>query len=155
VTVARNYDRGYVPEAKARDEILPAHGFVAWRAHGSKGPFDLYAARSDVMLLLQIKRTKSRIVSAEAVTTLCKTDIHGDGKKKVGMKDIPLPPACRKQVWLYSDRSVGKDLTGWRYYALTGDRLVQIDEPIPGWGQEAADHRWRHLAESLTGEGGT
>lgn len=131
--MARNYDRGYSPEAAARDTLLPAHGFVAWRAWASKGPFDLYACRADVMLLIQVKRTKARIVSPDAVTTLCKRDIHGDGKKKIGMKNIPTPPACRKQVWLYSDKVVGKDLAGWRYYALEGADLVPLAEPVPGW----------------------
>lgn len=146
--MVRNYDRGYAPEAKARDEILPAHGFVTWRSWASKGPFDLYAARGDVVLFIQVKRTRSRIVSPEAVATLCRTDIHGDGKKKVGMKDIPMPPACRKQVWLYSDKCVGKDLAGWRYYALDGDRLVPIAEPVEDWGQ---DYRVENLAAGLTG----
>jgi len=148
--MARNYDRGYAPEAQARDTILPAHGFVAWKAWASKGPFDVYASRSDLMLLIQVKRTKSRIVSPEAVATLCKTDIHGDGKKKIGMKNIPTPANCHKQVWLYSDKVVGKDLAGWRYYALEGDRLVPLAEPAPGWNADE-DYRGQHLAESLTG----
>lgn len=145
--MVRNYDRGYAPEAKAR-HALQTRGFVSWRAWASKGPFDLYAAREDVMLFIQIKRTKSRIVSADAVTTLCKSDIHGDGKKKVGMKDIRLPASCKKQVWLYSDRSTGKDLAGWRYYAVEDDRLVQIPVPVEGWDE---DYRWQNLAEGLTG----
>ncbi len=146
--MARNYDRGYAPEAKARDDLLPARGFVTWRAWASKGPFDLYAAREDVMLLIQVKRTRSRIVSPRAVATLCHADIHGDGKRKIGMKNIPLPPACLKQVWLYSDQCVGKDLAGWRYYAVEGDQLVQIAVPVEGWDD---DHRWQNLAEGLTG----
>ena len=150
--MARNYDRGYTPEAKARDEILPAHGFVAWRAWASKGPFDLYASRGDVMLLIQVKRTKERIVSPAAVATLCKTDIHGDGKKKIGMKNIPTPPNCKKQVWLYSDKCVGKDLAGWRYYAIEGETLVPLAEPAPDWDAEV-DCRWENLAEGLTGGG--
>jgi len=103
-----------------------------------------------VMLLIQIKRTKERIVSPEAVATHCKTDIHGDGKKKIGMKNIPTPADCKKQVWLYSDKCVGKDLAGWRYYALEGETLVPLAEPVPGWNVEA-DCRVQHLAESLTG----
>ena len=150
--MARNYDRGYAPEAKARDEILPAHGFVAWKAYASKGPFDVYASRSDLMLLIQVKRTKARIVSPDAVATLCKQDIHGDGKKKIGMKNIPTPANCHKQVWLYSDKVVGKDLAGWRYYALEGDQLVPLAEPVPDWDAEA-DCRWENLAEGLTGGG--
>lgn len=102
------------------------------------------------MLLIQIKRTKARIVSSDAVTTLCKTDIHGDGKKKIGMENIPTPANCHKQVWLYSDKVVGKDLAGWRYYALEGDRLVPLAEPVPGWNADE-DYRVQHLAESLTG----
>jgi hypothetical protein len=150
--MARNYDRGYAPEAQARDTILPAHGFVAWRSWASKGPFDLYASRGDMMLLIQVKRTKSRIVSPEAVATLCKQDIHGDGKKKIGMKNIPTPANCKKQVWLYSDKCVGKDLAGWRYYAIEGETLVPLAEPVPDWDAEA-DCRWENLAEGLTGGG--
>ncbi|MDD3070881.1 MAG: hypothetical protein PHX88_06765 [Methanoculleus horonobensis] len=135
--MVRNYDRGYSPEVVARDNLLPAHGFVAWKAWASKGPFDVYGSRSDLMLLVQVKRTKARIVSPRAVTTHCKKDIHGDGKKKIGMKNIPTPPACRKQVWLYSDKVVGKDLAGWRYYALEGDQLVPLTEPVPGWNPPA------------------
>lgn len=145
--MTRNYDRGYAPEAKAR-ETLQTRGFTAWRAWASKGPFDLYAAREDVFLLIQVKRTRSRIVSPDAVATICKTDIHGNGAAKVGMKDIAMPPGCRKQIWLYSDRSVGKDLAGWRYYDLDGDRLVPIPAPTDDWNR---DYRIENLAAGLMG----
>ena len=140
--MARNYDRGYSPELAAR-KVLTERGFATWRAHASKGPFDLYAARPDLLLLIQVKRTKSRIVSPQAVATLCKHDLLGD-EKKVGLKDIPVPAGVVKQVWLYSDRCTGKDLAGWRYYLVDGDRLHQVDDPV-------RDCRWENLAAGLMG----
>ncbi|MFA7087647.1 MAG: hypothetical protein WC145_13340 [Aliarcobacter sp.] len=152
--MGRNYDRGYYAERLARDRLLHPRGFVTWRAQASKGPFDVYAARHDVLLMIQVKRTKERIVSQEALTTQCRRDLHGVPEKdKIGLKDIPTPPGVLRQVWLYTDQSAGKDLAGWRYYAVEGDRLIQIPEPVPGWDRQPQDHRWENLAEGLTGGG--
>jgi len=113
--VARNYDRGYSPELAAR-KVLTEWGFTTWRAHASKGPVDLYAARPALLR----------------------------DEKNVGLKDIRVPAGGVQQVWLYSDRCTGKDLAGWRYYLVDGDRLHQVDDP-------ARDCRWENLAAGLTG----
>lgn len=151
--MVRNYDRGYYAERTACDTLLIPRGFVTWRAQASKGPFDIYAARPDVFLMIQVKRTKDRIVSQEALTTVCQRDIHGDPEKeKVGLKDIVTPPGVLRQVWLYTDRSAGKDLAGWRYYMIAGARLIQISKPMPGWDDLTPnDFRWENLSEGLMG----
>lgn len=129
----RNYARGAAPDLQARKD-LAARGFTVWKAHASKGPFDVYAARSDVLLLVQVKRTKRRIVSLQAVETAFRDDLDGT-EKKIGIRNIPVPPAAQKILALWSDKCCD-DLAGWRWYRICDDGELR---QIPDWYEHAAE----------------
>jgi hypothetical protein len=153
-----NYARGAVPDLRARNELADL-GFMVWKAWASKGPFDVYASRSDLLVLVQVKRTKTRIVSTAAVETAFKADLDGT-EKKIGLRNIPVPAAAQKILALWSDRCC-KDLAGWRWYRVCADgRLKQIDhwyegDPLtktnPCQISSSGDERYRNLADAITG----
>lgn len=121
----RNYDRGYESEDRAVKD-LTALGFTAWRSHASRGPFDVYACRFDKALLVQVKRTKHRIVSPAAVETEFKADLVGDDKH-IGIYNIQAPDSVQRLLYLWSDRGCG-DLKGWRFYLVEDRRLIQMPD---------------------------
>jgi len=121
----RNYDRGYEAEDRAAKD-LAARGFRAWRSYASKGPFDVYAARTDRMLLVQVKRTKTRIVSTAAVENEFAKDLVGD-EKHIGIYNIRPPCTMQRLIYLWSDRCCG-DLKGWRWYLVCDDHLKQLQD---------------------------
>lgn len=122
-----NYARGAVPDLRARND-LAALGFAVWKAWASKGPFDVYASRGDLLLLVQVKRTKTRIVSTAAVETAFRDDLDGT-EKKIGIRNIPVPAGTQKILALWSDRCCG-DLAGWRWYRICDDGALKH---IPDW----------------------
>lgn len=125
----KNYRRGTSAEDRCR-KALELLGFTAWRAYASKGPADVFGTRPGLLVAVQVKRTKKRLVSVRAVASHCRGDLLGKGDDKVCIGDLKPAPGLAVQVWLWTDISAGSDLAGWRYYEVRERRLYPIDGPL-------------------------
>ncbi len=90
-----NYRRGYEIERKAMLE-LANNGWLAIRAAGSHGPFDVWAVK-DRLMLIQMKRAKSNGSYAHVFEELTK---------------IKVPEWAEKWLWVWADRK------GWQKYRV-------------------------------------
>ncbi len=90
-----NYRRGYEIERKAMAE-LTGEGWLAIRAAGSHGPFDIWALK-DKLLLIQLKRGKKFGSYSHVFKELSK---------------IKVPEFAEKWLWTWVDRK------GWQKYRV-------------------------------------
>lgn len=110
---SRNYRRGYDAE-KLLCTILEGAGRNMWveRFHASKGTFDLIASDHQSLWLVQVKRSKRRIVSLTAVASAFKDDI-------LRMQRVTAPRKCvLKILALYIDRQPGESRGTWRTFVV-------------------------------------
>jgi len=90
-----NYRRGYEIERRAMNE-LTKDNWLAIRAAGSHGPFDVWALK-DKLLLIQLKRAKSGGSYSRVFKELAK---------------IHVPIFAEKWLWCWTDRK------GWQKYRV-------------------------------------
>lgn len=82
-----NYVRGREKEYACRDTLV-AVGYSCTRSASSQGLWDVVGVRGDEIRLVQTKLTSSGNFSEDEN---CKD-----------FRDLPVPPNCRKELWLYA-----------------------------------------------------
>lgn len=107
----KNYRRGYDAE-KRLAKRLEKEGWFVIRSHASKGPVDLIAIGEAGTLLIEVKRTKERIVSAAAIHN----QYHAAISK---LAAIPEAPFTTRALALYTDPQKGESRGSWRYFSVT------------------------------------
>ena len=84
--VAKKYAKGRKVEYKAIRELMEA-GYYPVRSAGSKGIFDVIGISAVDFVLVQLK--SNRKASPKEVRII---------------KKFPVPPNCKKQIWVWIDR---------------------------------------------------
>jgi Holliday junction resolvase len=85
-----NYRRGYEIERKIMNQFRVG-GYVALRSAGSHSPFDVVAIGPNVVMLIQVKRTKR----------FQPKQYDNDLK---ALRKIAVPDCCLKQLWVWEDK---------------------------------------------------
>jgi Holliday junction resolvase len=111
-----NYAKGSKYERKARDD-LEREGYAVMRSAASHTPIDIIAVGEHFLKLIQVKSTKRRIVSVEAVMNKYKEDIQQ-------LQAMPAPPYVMKELWLWEHRK------GWRTFLIEKNRVIENNGTI-------------------------
>lgn len=92
----KNYRRGYIAERRCAN-YFASEGYITARTAGSHSPFDVIAINGERILLIQIKRTKTKYNANKLIEEL---------------KKIAVPPCVHKCLWVWKDGS------GWETYVV-------------------------------------
>jgi Holliday junction resolvase len=108
------YTRGRAVEYLARD-LLRSKGFQVIRSAGSKSPVDLIAWRGgESPVLIQVKRTRSRIDSVVDIAEKYREDIEA-------LRAIELPREGAVHLWVWTDKQA------WRFYEVLHGGILEVD----------------------------
>ena len=117
--VNRNYARGYTAEIKTAKH-LESFGFHVERGYASKGTFDLYGFRHDLILLVQCKRVKTLIKKTQSIFNRYKDEL-----KKIS--EIQCPDNAYKLLAYYEDKQPGSRTATLKFYKIYSDHLEEIE----------------------------
>lgn len=116
-----NYRRGTYAEYRLLT-LLADRGYWVERAYASRGTFDIIAVRPTETLLIQVKRSKRRIVSTAAVRTAYADDLFRVGLVRPSLDTHLL-------LALYTDRQKGERAGTWRFFRVPvgAETIEEVD----------------------------
>jgi Holliday junction resolvase len=114
MTGRTRFTRGRAVEYLARD-LLKSKGFQVIRSAGSASPVDLIAWRSgETPVLIQVKRTRSRIGSIVGIAEKYREDIEA-------LRAIDLPRDGAAHLWVWTD------MESWRFYEILHGGILEVN----------------------------
>jgi Holliday junction resolvase len=122
----KNYQRGFSAEKRCQDD-LTKEGYWNQRAYGSKGAWDVIAIGKGIVRLIEVKRSKSKIVKIDS--------IHHKYHEAIE-KFIQMPPNCASlELWIWFDK---QEIVGhknhhtahWEKFRITPQTFSRIPDVV-------------------------